>query len=254
MPLLGRLFSKKNNSRLVYQSGALLMAEGECLLLAQLGLGQHFSGLFTGGGVRVEVLEEDLGATGGRSATLGVVLGLDVDGRGLGSVRIIEGRSLAVGAGDTVALGFGGLDDEFQVGDIAGDVCQGEGHRGCSEGDSRLCRSLNAGEVRNCGHNLATAVHDPVVEPHEQIIARNLGFGAENVLALSGVGRCIPGEYLLVGETLPGLRELLEGSFYGRLERGPGGAAVSTVADVLTTARLGVGDTLCGARHFVEGD
>jgi len=49
------------------------MAEGECLLLAQLGLGQYFSGLLTGGGVDVEVLEEDLGATGGRSATLGVV-------------------------------------------------------------------------------------------------------------------------------------------------------------------------------------
>lgn len=96
------------------------MAEGECLLLAQLGLGQDFSGLFTGGGVHVEVLEEDLGATGGRSATLGVVLGLDVDGRGHRGVRVIEGRSLAVGAGDTVALGFGGLDDELQVGHIGG--------------------------------------------------------------------------------------------------------------------------------------
>ncbi len=37
------------------------MAEGECFLLAQLGLGQHFSGLLTGGGVHEEVLEEDLG-------------------------------------------------------------------------------------------------------------------------------------------------------------------------------------------------
>ena len=83
------------------------------LLIAQLGLGQDSSGLLTGGGVYVEVLEEDLGATGGRSAALGVVLGLDVDGRGHRSVRDIEGRSLAVGAGDTVALGFGGLDDEF---------------------------------------------------------------------------------------------------------------------------------------------
>ena len=69
------------------QSGVLLMAEGECLLLAQLGLGQYFSGLLTGGGVDVEVLEKDLGAIGGRSATLGVVLGLDVDGRGHRGVR-----------------------------------------------------------------------------------------------------------------------------------------------------------------------
>ena len=63
MPLLGQLFSKKNNSRLANQSGALLMAEGECLLLAQLGPGQHFSGFLTGGGVHIEVHEEDLGVT-----------------------------------------------------------------------------------------------------------------------------------------------------------------------------------------------
>ena len=30
------------------------MAECECLLLAQFGLGQHFSGFLTGGGVHVE--------------------------------------------------------------------------------------------------------------------------------------------------------------------------------------------------------
>ena len=98
------------------------MAECECLLLAQFGLGQHFSGLLTGGGVHVEVLEEDLGATGGRSAALGVVLGLDVDSRGHSGDGVIEGRSLAVGAGNTVALRFGGLDDELQIGDIAGNA------------------------------------------------------------------------------------------------------------------------------------
>ena len=69
------------------------------LLIGQLGLGQHFSGLLTSNGVHVEVLEEDLGATGGRSATLG----LDVDGRNHRSVRVVEGCGLAVGTGDTVA-------------------------------------------------------------------------------------------------------------------------------------------------------
>ena len=93
------------------------------LLAGELGQGQHFSGLLTGSGVHVEVLEEDLGATGGRSATHGVVLGLDVDSRSHRRVRVIEGRSLAIGTGDTVALRVGCLDDEFQVGDIAGDVC-----------------------------------------------------------------------------------------------------------------------------------
>lgn len=94
------------------------MAECECLLLAQFGLGQHFSGLLTGCGVHVEVLEEDFRATGGRSAALG----LDVDSRGHSGDGVIEGRSLAVGAGNTVALRFGGLDDELQIGDIAGNA------------------------------------------------------------------------------------------------------------------------------------
>ena len=39
------------------------MAEGECLLLALLGLGECVSGLLTGGGVHIEVHEEDLGVT-----------------------------------------------------------------------------------------------------------------------------------------------------------------------------------------------
>ena len=96
------------------------MAEVECLLLAQLGLGEYVSGFLTGNGVHEEVLKEDLRAAGGRSAALGVILRLDVDGGGHRGCWIVEGCGLAVGAGDTVALGFGGLDDEFQVSDIAG--------------------------------------------------------------------------------------------------------------------------------------
>lgn len=66
--------------------------------------------------------------------------------------------------------------------------------------------------------------------------------------------RRIPGKDLGIGKTLPGLRELLEDSFDGRLVRGSGRTTVTTIEDVLATARLGSGDTLCGARHFVEGD
>ena len=139
------------------------------LLIGQLGLGQHFSGLLTSNGVHVEVLEEDLGATGGRSASLGVVLGLDVDGRSHRSVRVVEGCSLVVGTGDTVALRVGCLDDELQVGHIGGDAVQGEGHRGGGEDDSRPGGCLDTGEGRHGGHNLATAVQDPVVEPHEEV-------------------------------------------------------------------------------------
>lgn len=92
------------------------------------------SRLLTGGGVDIEVLEEDLGKTGGRSTALGVVLCLDVDGRVHGGVRVIEGGRLAVSTGDTVALGLGSLDDELKVGHAVGNARQGEGHRGAGEG------------------------------------------------------------------------------------------------------------------------
>ena len=232
---------------LCFQSSTLGFLRG------QFALHEDISGLLTGGGVDVEVLEEDLRGTSARSTTLVVVGALDVDGGGYRGIRVCEGSSLAVGTGDTVTLRLGCLDDEFQVGDIGGDVGQGEGHRGAGDDHSGGCRSLNAGERGRSLHDVATAVDNPVVEPHKEVCARNLGFGAENGLALCGVGRGIPGENLGIGKTLPGLRELLENSFYGRLERGPGRTAVSTVADVLATARLSSGDTLCGARHFVEG-
>jgi len=67
------------------------MADEPSLLRGQLSLGKHISGLLASGGVHVEVLEEDLGAAGGRSAVLAVVDTLDVDGRGHGSVRVSEG-------------------------------------------------------------------------------------------------------------------------------------------------------------------
>ena len=62
------------------------------------------------------VYEKFSSAAGGRSAALGFILRLDVDGRGHRGGRIVEGRGLAVGTGDTVVLRVGCLDDELQVG------------------------------------------------------------------------------------------------------------------------------------------
>lgn len=90
---------------------------------------EHLSGLFAGGGVHVEVAEEHLGVTRSRSAVLGIVIGLDVDGRGDRSLGRADGGRLAVSGGDTVALALGGADDELEVGDALGDGRQGEGHR-----------------------------------------------------------------------------------------------------------------------------
>ena len=55
--------------------------------LSQLGLGEDISGLLTGGGVDVEVLEEDLRVAGVGSAALVVVGALDVDCRSDRGVR-----------------------------------------------------------------------------------------------------------------------------------------------------------------------
>lgn len=215
--------------------------------LGQLGLGEDVSGLLTGSGVDVEVLEEDLRVAGVGSAALVVVGALDVDCRSDRGVRISEGCGLAIGTGDTVVLRLGSLDDELQVGDIAGDFSQGEGHLGAGEDDGRSGRRFDAGEGRGSLHDVSTTVDYPVVQPHEEVGTGNLGFGAENGLALSRVGGCIPGKDLGIGKTLPGLRELLEDSFDGRLVRGSGRTTVTTIADVLATARLSGGDTLCGA-------
>lgn len=98
------------------------------------GTGHLLAGLLAGDGVHEEILEEHLRITGRGSATLVAVVALDVDGRGHRSERIAEGSSLAVGLGDAVALGLGSQDDELQIGDVAGDVGQGEGHRRSGEG------------------------------------------------------------------------------------------------------------------------
>ena len=215
--------------------------------LRQLTLHEDISRLLTGGGVDVEVLEEDLGQTGGRSAALGVVLGLDVDGRVHGGVRVIEGGRLAVSTGDTVALGLGSLDDELEVGHAVGNAREGEGHRGTGDDHSCGCGSIDAAEGGRSGKHIATAIHDPIVEAEEEVGTGDLALGAKDGLALGGIGRSVPGEDLLVGETVPSLRKLLEDGLHGRLVGGAGSAAITTVADVLASAGLGRGYALCGA-------
>lgn len=59
--------------------------------------GHLLARLLAGGGVHEEILEEHLRITGRGSATLVVVVALDVDGRGHRSERIAEGSNLAVG-------------------------------------------------------------------------------------------------------------------------------------------------------------
>lgn len=80
------------------------------------------SGLLASGCVHVEVAEEHIRIAGRRSAALGVVVTLDVDGHGDRSEGIAESSGPAIGAGDTVALRLKSLDDQFQVGHIERNV------------------------------------------------------------------------------------------------------------------------------------
>lgn len=97
------------------------------LFVAQHGASHLLTGLFAGGGVHEEVLDEHLGIAGAGGAILGVVLGLKVDGRSNRSYGGIEGSRLAVGTSDTVALRVGGQNHELQVGDILRDGSQLDG-------------------------------------------------------------------------------------------------------------------------------
>ena len=76
---------------------------GECLL-TQLSAGKDISRLLTGGGVDVEVLQEDLRSAGADNAVNGLVVSLDVVVLGCDGTCVTDLDGLAVGPGDTVAL------------------------------------------------------------------------------------------------------------------------------------------------------
>lgn len=83
--------------------------------LGELGTGKHFSRFLTGGGVDVEILEEDFRVACGRCSVLCLVCGLDVVGIGGDGRGCVECRYLAVSPGDAIALRLGCLNDEFEV-------------------------------------------------------------------------------------------------------------------------------------------
>ena len=106
---------------------------------------------------------------------------------------------------------------------------------------------------RNC-QGVPSAVDDPVVEPHVEVTAGDLGGSAEDGAAGLGEGEAVPCEDLLVGEGLPALGELFEYGLDGGLRCGARASAVASVADVLAPHGLGGGDPLGGAGHLLECD
>ena len=118
--------------------------EGRLLAGGPLAFGEHGAGLFAGGGIDQVVAEEDLRGCCAGGAMLGDVVGADVDcGGGRGGDHL-DGHGLAVGAGDTVGLAFGGLNDKLEVGHVGRDAGHGEGEGFTLAGDDpvRLTRKV----------------------------------------------------------------------------------------------------------------
>ena len=92
-----------------------------------LALRQHGAGLLAGVAVDEVVAEEDLRRGGVGGAVLGHVLRADVDGGGIGLLHELHGGSLGAGAGHTVGLALGGLDDEIQAAVVGRLLVQLEG-------------------------------------------------------------------------------------------------------------------------------
>ena len=213
------------------------------------------AGDLAGGGVHEEPLHEDFRRGVVWSSVAGVILGLEVV---LIADRVLRGADadgLGVGAGDAVGLGSAGHDDELQVCHVLrGLGVEGEGERVCGEGDGGSRGGLHPAERGRGRQGIASAIDYPVVEPHVEVAAGDLGGGAEDGAAGLGEGEAVPCEDLLVGEGLPALGELLEYGLDGGLRCGARASAVASVADVLAPHGLGGGDPLGGAGHLLECD
>ena len=88
---------------------------------------QHGAGLLAGRTVDVVVAEEELRGGSAGSTVLGHVVGTDVDGGCGGFLNELDAGGLSVGAGDTVGLAFGGLDDQEDAAVVGEGLVQREG-------------------------------------------------------------------------------------------------------------------------------
>ena len=177
------------------------------LCLRPLGHGLHGDGGLAGGGVHVEVTEEDLGSTGAQDTLAGFVVGLDVNGGIGGLFHGLDLGGLAVAAAHAVALAFGGLDDKVDAAIVGDGLVQLEGERGAGADDGGLGRSLHTREGRRSGQDGAAQLHNPEVEALEEVQSGDLALGAQDGLGVRAQGGFVPGEEWLSFEEC---REIVE--------------------------------------------
>ena len=216
--------------------------------------GQHDSGFLAGDGIHEVVAEEDLRSAGSQDTVLGLIVGLDVHGRGVDGVDQLDLGSLAVSAAHTVGLTFGGLDDQLEVGHGCRGGLQLEGEGAAGADNLAGTGSLDTHEGGRRGDGRTAAGDDPVVQAGEQVRAADLALGAKDGTGFLRESELVPGEDLLVGEATPHGGEALEDTFDLGLVAGAYTAAVPAVADILAVLDLCCGHALGAAAHLLEGD
>lgn len=168
--------------------------------------GHLLAGDLSGGGVDEKPFHEHLWGGVAGCSELGVVVGLEVVLVADGVPGGTYGHGLAVGSGHSVGLGCAGHDDEPEVGHVLGGLgVEGEGELVCGERDGGSGGCLHSPECRRVGKRVSSAGDDPVVEPHVEVAAGDLGRGTEDGASCLGLCEAGPCQYLLVGEGLPTL-------------------------------------------------
>ncbi len=128
---------------------------------------------------------------------------MNVDGGIGGFLNEFDAGGLSVGAGDTVGLAFGGLDDQEDATVVGKGLVELEGEGVTLAHDGGGGGILHAQEGGRYENRLAAAGDDPVVETGEQVGAADLGTGAENTAALLGEGQFVPDKDLGGGQAFP---------------------------------------------------
>ena len=160
--LRGLTTAEGEQFRLSPKTGRLVPSTcGSC---GPFALGQHGAGLFAGGAVDIVVAEEDLRGGGVRGAVLGHVVSVDVDGGIGGFLNEFDAGGLSVGAGDTVGLAFGGLDDQEDAAVVGEGMVELEGEGVTLADDGSGGGILHAQEGGRYENRLAAAGDDPVVQ------------------------------------------------------------------------------------------
>ncbi len=92
------------------------------MLCGKCSQGHHLARFLTGYGVDIEPFHEyfRIGCVGG--FVLGIVIGFEIYGRFYRDLRIPDGRLPWLGIADSVGLGHGCLDNQFEVGYIKGNA------------------------------------------------------------------------------------------------------------------------------------